>query len=93
MRPPAVCEAPSRPPTFTSGRNRSSSRTIARKIEAEVESGGMKRLLLIAPPHALGILRQYLGVRAQGAIFGEIAKDFTKMPVHEIEAKLQEEDD
>jgi len=64
---------------------------IAGEIEAEVESSGMKRLLLIAPPRALGILRQHLGARSQTAIFGQIVKDFTKMPVREIEARLQED--
>ncbi|MGO4440173.1 baeRF12 domain-containing protein [Rhizobium sp. RAF56] len=63
----------------------------AAAIEEDIEKGSLSRLLLIAPPRALGFLRRRLGAAARTAVFAEIAKDFTKMPVHEIGARLQKE--
>ncbi|MBB3394176.1 MULTISPECIES: host attachment family protein [unclassified Rhizobium] len=63
----------------------------AGETEADIRRGATQRLLLIAPPRALGFLRQHLGTATQAALVAEIAKDYTKMPVREIEARLQEE--
>jgi protein required for attachment to host cells len=63
----------------------------AAKLEEGIGNGSIPRLLLIAPPRALGFLRQRLGAAARSAVFAEIAKDFTKMPVSEIESRLQKE--
>ena len=43
---------------------------------------------MVAPPRALGVLRQaYSGACAQ-ALQAEIDKDYVKMPVHEIARHL-----
>ena len=44
--------------------------------------------MLVAPPRALGVLRQAFTNGLRDAIRAEIDKDYVKMPVHEIEKKL-----
>ena len=43
---------------------------------------------MVAPPRALGIIRQAYSPHVRSALRGEVDKDFVKMPVHEIEKKL-----
>ncbi|OWV99834.1 host attachment protein [Rhizobium sp. R693] len=62
---------------------------VAREVEKDIARGALQRLLLVAPPRALGILRASLTSAPKNVIVGEIAKDFTKMPVHEIETRLE----
>jgi protein required for attachment to host cells len=42
----------------------------------------------VAPPKALGVIRQAYSPQVKRAIRDEISKDFVKMPVHEIEKHL-----
>ena len=51
-------------------------------------AGEAKSLVLVAPPRALGVLRQAYSSGLRAAPKAEIDKDFVKMPVHEIEKKL-----
>jgi protein required for attachment to host cells len=62
---------------------------VAQEMENEIARGAVQRLFLIAPPRALGLLRSHFNPASRDAIAGEIAKDFTKMPVYEIETRLQ----
>ena len=43
---------------------------------------------MVAPPRALGVLRQAYSKGLRDAIKAEIDKDYVRMPVHEIEKKL-----
>jgi protein required for attachment to host cells len=45
-------------------------------------------LILIAPPRALGVLRQTYSHGLRAALRAEIDKDFVRLPVHEIEKHL-----
>jgi protein required for attachment to host cells len=45
-------------------------------------------LIVIAPPRALGVLRQAFSAAVRSAIRAEIDKDYVKMPVYEIEKHL-----
>ena len=47
-------------------------------------------LILIAPPRALGVLRQTYSHSLRAVLRAEIDKDFVKLPVHEIEKHLAE---
>jgi len=47
-------------------------------------------LVVVAPPHVLGELRQAMDKAVQTKILAEIDKDLTKHPVHEIERILVE---
>jgi protein required for attachment to host cells len=61
---------------------------LARKLDAAVTAGETKSLIVIAPPRALGVLRQAFSAAVRSAIRAEIDKDYVKMPVYEIEKHL-----
>lgn len=60
-------------------------RLIAR---LEAEAPGIRKLHIVAPPKALGVLRQAYGNGVKAILGEEVAKDLTGMPVHEIERLL-----
>src|SRR5258708_38616866 len=61
-------------------------RKVADRLDAAVNAGQAKSLILVAPPRALGVLRQIILCALRCA--AEIDKDFVKLPVHEIEKHL-----
>jgi len=61
---------------------------VAFKLDELVHEKQARRIILVAPPKALGTLRSNLSADAQAAISGELAKDYTNMPVDEIERSL-----
>jgi protein required for attachment to host cells len=61
---------------------------LAGHLEAEVNAGKAKALIMVAPPRALGMLRQVYSPNLRNALRAEIDKDFVRMPVHEIEKHL-----
>jgi protein required for attachment to host cells len=63
-------------------------RDLAARLDRAVESGDMKAIVLVAPPRAMGVLRPELSQRVTKAIRGEVAKDYTGMPVDQIEKHL-----
>ena len=52
----------------------------------------MSGLTLIAPPRALGMIREAYTPTIRDALVREIAKDVVKSPVHEIERLVCSED-
>jgi protein required for attachment to host cells len=63
-------------------------RTLAGRLDAAVNAGQAKSLILVAPPRALGVLRQTYSHAVRAALRAEIDKDFVKLPLHEIEKHL-----
>jgi protein required for attachment to host cells len=61
---------------------------LAKRLDAAVMSGEAKALILVAPPRALGVLRQAVSGNLRNAIRAEVDKDYVKLPVHEIERHL-----
>jgi protein required for attachment to host cells len=61
---------------------------LAKRLDAAVTAGETKSLIVVAPPRALGMLRQAYPNGLRGAVKAEIDKDYVKMPVHEIEKHL-----
>jgi protein required for attachment to host cells len=61
---------------------------LAQRLDAEVVAGKVKSLILVAPPRALGMIRQAYSHALRGAIRTEIDKDLVKHPVHDIEKHL-----
>ncbi len=59
------------------------------RLDAAVQAGKTKSLVMIAPPRALGMIRQAYSHQLRNALRAEIDKDFVKLPVHEIEKDLQ----
>lgn len=55
---------------------------------AELVQEGAGRILIVAPPKALGTLRDALSAQVKAAVDGELAKDLVKLPVEEIERHI-----
>jgi len=63
-------------------------RSIMAKLDAAAKAGKMKAIILVAPPRALGVLRQHYTHALKQAIREEVQKDYVKIPVFEIEKHL-----
>jgi protein required for attachment to host cells len=63
-------------------------RRLAERLNAAVNAGQAKSLILVAPPRALGVLRQTYSHNLRAAVRAEIDKDLVRLPVHEIEEHL-----
>jgi protein required for attachment to host cells len=61
---------------------------LAKRLDAAVAAGETKSLIIVAPPRALGVLRQHYSASVRNAVRAEIDKDYVRMPVHEIERHL-----
>ncbi len=61
---------------------------VAGKLDELVHEKAASRILLIAPPRALGTLRPNLSADAQAVISAEVAKDYTNLPIDQIERHL-----
>jgi protein required for attachment to host cells len=61
---------------------------LAGRLDAAVQGGKTKALIVVAPPRALGVLRHAYSHNLRAALRAEIDKDFVKLPVHEIEKHL-----
>ena len=63
-------------------------RRLASHLDAEVNAGNAKSVVMVAPPRALGVLRQAYSHNLRNVLRAEIDKDFVKMPVDQIERHL-----
>jgi protein required for attachment to host cells len=61
---------------------------LAKRLDAAVTAGETKSLIIVAPPRALGVMRQHYSAGVRNAMRAEIDKDYVRMPVHEIEKHL-----
>jgi len=61
---------------------------LSKRLNAAVMAGEAKSLVLVAPPRALGVIRQAATPNLRKAVRAEIDKDYVRMPVHEIEKHL-----
>src|SRR4051812_15764572 len=61
---------------------------LAARLDAAVQAGQVKSLVIAAPPKALGALRQSYSQGLRKVLSAEIDKDLVRMPVHEIEKHL-----
>jgi protein required for attachment to host cells len=61
---------------------------LASRLEAEVNAGNVKSVIVVAPPRALGVLRQAYSQNLRNVLRAEIDKDLVRMPVSEIERRL-----
>lgn len=61
---------------------------LAEKIHLAVHSGKTKELVIVAPPRALGMIRENYTPAIKQALRGEVDKDLVKIPVDQIEKHL-----
>ena len=64
---------------------------IAGRINLAVGEHAVGQIVLIAPPHALGLLRARLSGAATDLVKREIGKDLVRESVHDIERRLKSE--
>ena len=61
---------------------------VAGHLDAAVNAGEAKALIIVAPPRALGVLRQAYSHNVRAALRAEIDKDLVRLPVYQIEKHL-----
>jgi len=61
---------------------------LAARLDRAVQEGATKELVVVAPPRALGRLRQAFSRHVQAAVVAEIDKDLVALPVKDIEEHL-----
>lgn len=61
---------------------------LAEMLYTRAHKGEFERLLLVAPPQALGEIRGHLHQEVTDKMIGEIAKDLTNHPIDKIEENL-----
>lgn len=64
---------------------------MAGRLYKAAHRGRFERLVIVAPPKALGVLRQELHKEVQSRVVGEIHKTLTGHPVDQIERIVAEE--
>ena len=57
---------------------------LAHKLDVAVSTHQVKSLIVVAPPRALAVVRKAASRSLHDRVVGEIDKDLTKHPVHEI---------
>jgi protein required for attachment to host cells len=63
-------------------------RNLLGHLDVQLNAGRLRSLIIVAPPRALGVLRQGYSHTLKSALRAEIDKDLVKMPLHEIEKHL-----
>ena len=61
---------------------------VASLLNKAATAGGIKHLVVIASPRALGELRKHYGKQLSAVLLGEIDKDLTGHAVHDIEKAI-----
>jgi len=61
---------------------------LAEHLDAAVNAGKPKSLIMVAPPRALGMIRSAYSHNLRGAVRAEFDKDLVKLSVYEIEKHL-----
>jgi protein required for attachment to host cells len=61
---------------------------VAEMLETHRRQGDFSALIVVAPPRTLADLRQSFSAALSAKIVGEVNKDLTKHPIHEIERLL-----
>lgn len=63
---------------------------LASMLDEKFKAGAFDRLVLVAAPQALGDIRKALSSQLADAVYGELAKDLTKLPNNELTKHLGE---
>lgn len=65
-------------------------RSVAELLEDAAHQGSFERLVLIAPPKALGELRASLSKNVSRMVCAELPKDLVAVSIHELPERLQD---
>jgi protein required for attachment to host cells len=58
------------------------------RLDTALKNGETKALIMVAPPRALGVLRQHYTAPVKAALRDEVDKDLVKVPIYDIEKRL-----
>lgn len=61
---------------------------LAAHLDKAVQESEVRGIVLVAPPRALGMIRPQLSAAVAGLVHDEVDKDYTNMPVDQIERLL-----
>ncbi len=64
-------------------------KALAGRLDAAARAGEVRGIVLVASPKALGMIRPQLSAAVIGMVHGEVDKDYTGMPVDQIEKRLR----
>jgi protein required for attachment to host cells len=65
-------------------------RDLAKRLEAGLHEKRFERLIVVAPPHFLGLLRQQMGDALAGVVEHEVHKDLTREDGGALQAHVDE---
>jgi len=65
-------------------------REVVQLLDEKRESRSFERLIVVAPPQFLGDLRAAMSQQVREAVSAEVAKDLSKLPLHELQDHLRE---
>lgn len=65
-------------------------RDVVRLLEDKRTSHAFERLIVVAPPQFLGDLRGLMSPQLEDMVSAELAKDLSKLPVHELQDHLRD---
>lgn len=61
---------------------------LAQRLDHFATEHKIKNLVIVAPPHALGVLREAMPKHLHALVRAELHKDYVSLPVYEIEKHL-----
>jgi len=64
-------------------------RQIAGHVNDACQRGDFDRLVLVAPPQTLGVMRDALGKPALSKVVAELGKDLTRIAVHDLPRHME----
>ncbi len=63
-------------------------RSLIEYLDSAIGAGNPKHLFVVAPPRALGMLRDAYTPRVRRALQAEVDKDLVRAPIYDIERRL-----
>ena len=64
-------------------------RKLSKAMGKRVQKGGFERLIVIAPPGFLGVLRRIVSKKVQRKVVASVAKDLTNFSIHELPERVR----
>ena len=61
---------------------------LADMLGKRLDEHAYEGLILVAPPHFLGLLRGHINAQVHKRVEGSIDKDFSMLPLHELKKRL-----
>ena len=63
---------------------------LSAHLEHSVGHGKIEKLIVVAPPRALGVLRRAFSPALRKVVRQEVEKDYVNMPIYEVERQLSQ---